>query len=214
MVSGAAGHGLSTKAHALESNPFPYDDEVPATTSQSSPEKTTSPDHGGDLAQRAMTNPDHTPEATPDIHLEFFSRPIYLGAIRRMLDSLCEKMGLDPHQSSRICLAVDEAICNVIRHGYDNSPDGRITLQLTRIDEGAPNLLIEVLDRGKHADLDTIRSRNLDDVRPGGLGVHIINEIMETVEYSHREDGGMKLTMRYPLGSNRKKTIGSEPSNE
>ncbi|MDG2095299.1 MAG: ATP-binding protein [Phycisphaerales bacterium] len=161
-----------------------------------------------------MTDTDHKPEVTPDIDLEFFSRPIYLGAIRRLLDSLCERMGLDHHQSARICLAVDEAICNVIRHGYDNSPDGRITLQLTRLEEEKSELLIEVLDRAKHADLDTIRSRNLDDVRPGGLGVHIINEIMETVEYSHRDGGGMKLSMRYPLGHNPKNTIENGDSDE
>lgn len=149
-----------------------------------------------------MTNSNPHLEVTPDIQMEFFSRPIYLGGIRRMLDSVCEKMGLDQHQSARICLAVDEAICNVIRHGYDNSPEGRITLQLTRLEETNPMLLVEILDRGKQADLNSIRSRNLDDIRPGGLGVHIINEIMEDVEYSHRKDGGMRLTMRYPLGSN------------
>lgn len=187
---------------------------VPATTSKPDSEKNTSSIPGRGPAEPAMSNSEPTKELIPDIQMEFFSRPVYLGVIRRMLDSLCERMGLDPHQSARICLAVDEAICNVIRHGYDESPDGRITLTLTRLEKENPELLIEVLDRAKHADLDTIRSRNLDEVRPGGLGVHIINEIMESVEYSHREGGGMRLTMRHPLGSSVKKTTGSEQSDE
>ncbi|MBG83730.1 MAG: hypothetical protein CMJ40_04185 [Phycisphaerae bacterium] len=181
---------------------------VSAITSQPDSKKKASSNPESGPAEPAMTNPEPNQNLIPDIQMEFFSRPVYLGVIRRMLDSLCERMGLDPHQSARICLAVDEAICNVIRHGYDNSPDGRITLTLTRIEKADPELLIEVLDRAKHADLDKIRSRNLDEIRPGGLGVHIINEIMESVEYNHREGGGMRLTMRHPLGPSLKKTTG------
>lgn len=174
---------------------------VTSTKSQSESVKYASSSLGKRHAEQPrMTNSKSNPDLVPDIHMEFFSRPVYLGVIRRMLDSLCERMGLDPHQSARICLAVDEAVCNVIRHGYDNDQDGRITLNMSRIEGDNPELLIEVLDRARHVDLDTIRSRNLDEIRPGGLGVHIINEIMSNVEYSHREGGGMRLAMRHPLG--------------
>ncbi|MCH2133584.1 MAG: ATP-binding protein [Phycisphaerales bacterium] len=149
-------------------------------------------------------------EQLPDIRLEFFSRPAFLGVIRRMLDTLCERLGLSSHESARICLAIDEAIANVIRHGYQNDPDGRIELTVTRIESPEPELVIEILDRADTVDIDTIRSRNLDDIRPGGLGVHIITEIMQGVEYSHREGGGMCLRMRHPLGQN--STVGRSSS--
>jgi hypothetical protein len=35
----------------------------------------------------------------------------------------------------------------------------------------------------------------LDDIRPGGLGVYIIREIMDEVRYEKREGGGMRLTL-------------------
>ena len=40
-----------------------------------------------------------------------------------------------------------------------------------------------------------IKSRNLDEVRPGGLGVHIIKAVMDEVSYEKRNPIGMRLTM-------------------
>jgi hypothetical protein len=46
-------------------------------------------------------------------------------------------------------------------------------------------------------DPTTIKSRDLDEIRPGGLGVHIITEVMDEVRWEKRTDGpiGMRLTM-------------------
>ena len=142
----------------------------------------------------------------PDLRLEFFSRPLFLGVVRRTLDSLFVRVGVGPAKSAQLCLAVDEAISNIIRHGYDNDPDGRIELLVTLQTEPNRELILELLDQAKCVDLDTIQSRELDDIRPGGLGVHIISEIMDKAEYSHRPEGGMRLVMRYPLPE---KPIGS-----
>ena len=35
----------------------------------------------------------------------------------------------------------------------------------------------------------------LDDVRPGGLGVHIIHSCMDTIEFQHPPEGGTRLRM-------------------
>jgi anti-sigma regulatory factor (Ser/Thr protein kinase) len=53
----------------------------------------------------------------------------------------------------------------------------------------------DVRDFGRQVDPSTIRSRSLDEVRPGGLGVHIIRSVMDEVEYSRAEGGGMRLRM-------------------
>ncbi|MEE2907865.1 MAG: ATP-binding protein [Planctomycetota bacterium] len=166
---------------------------------------------GDDRTQHIMATPEITPEPPADLNVAFYSRPIYLSAIRHMLDAFCERMGMDPNQSARVCLAVDEAICNVIRHGYGGDPNGRIELAISRLEENGPTLQIDILDRAACVDLDTIRSRDLEEVRPGGLGVHIIQEIMTEVEYSHREGGGMRLRMRHPLATD--KSEGSSKPN-
>ena len=46
------------------------------------------------------------------------------------------------------------------------------------------------------AAMQKVSTRDLEDIRPGGLGVHLIEEIMDSVHYEHRDGGGMRLTMR------------------
>jgi anti-sigma regulatory factor (Ser/Thr protein kinase) len=146
----------------------------------------------------SASNPGNHGTRTPELHLEFYSRPGYLAVIRQMIDALCGRLGFTPAESSQICLAIDEALCNIIRHGYDSSPDGRIYLSVNEwLEEGVLEFIIE--DDAKQVDIDTIRSRDLDDVRPGGLGVHLISEIMDEVTYDHRPHGGMRMTIRKRL---------------
>ncbi len=137
----------------------------------------------------------------PDLQIEFFGRPKLLSIIRSAVDEMCRSLGMPAEESSRICLAVDEAVCNVIRHGYDEDPDKRIELWITAPRKPRHAMLIEILDRAREVDPKTIRSRDLDDVRPGGLGVHIISEIMDEVAYQPREGGGMHLRMQYVMKS-------------
>ena len=71
---------------------------------------------------------------------------------------------------------------------------------LQRCDDDFLEIVIE--DDARQVDLDTIRSRDLEDVRPGGLGVHLITEIMDEAVYEHRAEGGMRLRMHKRLPTN------------
>jgi serine/threonine-protein kinase RsbW len=90
---------------------------------------------------------------------------------------------------------VDEALCNVINHGYGREPSGRIWMSVWEIPGDPPAIKVIIEDLARQVDPATIRSRDLDDVRPGGLGVFIIREIMDDVRYEKRPEGGMRLTM-------------------
>ena len=48
---------------------------------------------------------------------------------------------------------------------------------------------------GNGADPSRICSRPLDEVRPGGLGVHLIRSTMDVVEYKQNGHGGTTLTL-------------------
>ena len=54
-------------------------------------------------------------------------------------------------------------------------------------------------DYGKVVDPAEICSRDLEDVRPGGLGVHIIKECMDSMEYCPAEGGGTVLILTKAL---------------
>lgn len=131
----------------------------------------------------------------PDLRLELLSQPRFLAAARAMVGSLAQRIGFNEIHCGQISLAVDEALCNIINHGYAKRPDGRIWLNIWALDEDPPGLRIVIQDRARQVDPSSIRSRNLEDIRPGGLGVYIIREVMEDVRYEKREGGGMQLTM-------------------
>lgn len=131
----------------------------------------------------------------PDLRLELYSQPRYLAATRAMIGNLAQRLGFSEVQCGQISLAVDEALCNVINHGYARRPDGRIWLSVWEEDGDPSALRIVIEDRARQVDPSTIKSRDLDDVRPGGLGVFIMREIMDDVQYEKRSGGGMRLTM-------------------
>jgi anti-sigma regulatory factor (Ser/Thr protein kinase) len=56
-------------------------------------------------------------------------------------------------------------------------------------------LEIRIDDYGEFVDPTEIQSRQLDDVRPGGLGVHLMKKVMDSVEYAANAWGGTSLTL-------------------
>lgn len=78
-----------------------------------------------------------------------------------------------------LALAVNEACMNVIQHGYRGA-DGVIELSAGAI---AGGMEVRVRDEAMSVSIADWRPRALDDVRPGGLGVHFIREIMDEVIY-------------------------------
>jgi len=136
--------------------------------------------------------------ARPDLILEMVANPAYLCGAREMINQIAKRVGFPDSQACQIALAVDEALINVIRHGYETRADGRIWVAVTPMvgnGEGADGLRVVIEDEAKQVDPGSIRGRSLDDIRPGGLGVHIIREVMDEVLYEKRGAVGMRLSM-------------------
>ena len=105
--------------------------------------------------------------------------------------------GWSEHQIGEIALALDEALSNVIRHGYNGRDDGKMELKVAEYaEDGVEGVEIRVRDYCDDVQLEKICGRDLDDVRPGGLGVHLIYAMMESVKYEHAPGGGLLLIMR------------------
>ncbi len=131
----------------------------------------------------------------PTIRLELLSRPDLLAPVRAMIVSLAERFGFDDIESGHLALAVDEALANVIRHGYESRPDGRIWLTIRLLDDPAPTFRIEIEDEGRQIDPSQINPRDLDEIRPGGLGVHIMREVTDACDFETRSPRGMRLVL-------------------
>ncbi len=116
----------------------------------------------------------------------------YLPMVRAMVTEGARLAGFDPETTHGILLAVTEAVTNVIRHAYGGEPDQRIDLLLGTRPE---HFRLDIVDYGHFVDPSKIASRPLDDLRPGGLGVHLMKSIMDRVEYRPNAHGGTTLTL-------------------
>ncbi len=141
--------------------------------------------------------------AKPDgihLRLEMLSQPRYLSGARELVAAVAKRLGFTEQACGQIALAIDEALCNVMCHGYGRDPNGVIWLSIEPLgghapDNGATGIKVVIEDEAKQIDPAKIKSRDLDDVRPGGLGVHIIHEVMDSVCFQKRETKGMRLSL-------------------
>ncbi len=124
--------------------------------------------------------------------LEIPADPASLFVVRAVVAKLSEKSGFKAKESDMLVLAIDEACTNVIRHAYNNSFDGRIILTF----KVTPKCLeIHVRDFGKVTDPATFQSRKLEDIRPGGLGIHFMKSAVDILDYDSPPGGGTLLKM-------------------
>jgi sigma-B regulation protein RsbU (phosphoserine phosphatase) len=144
-------------------------------------------------------------EAAEPLELRFPAQP---GELRGMRDALRERLRawrLDDACASDVVMAVDEACQNVIRHAYRGDPDGVIELEVRRAGD---ELRIAVRDFAPPVDPAQIRPRRLEELRPGGLGTHLIHSAMDHTELGRPPSGpGNLLRMVKKLA--RGKTAGS-----
>jgi anti-sigma regulatory factor (Ser/Thr protein kinase) len=122
------------------------------------------------------------------LHMKFAlpSDPRYLPVVRGAIAPLAAAIGWDESECRAIALALDEALANVIRHAYHNCAAGLIELECQ---ESADGLEITMLDQGDAPDRSRICAREVGCDRPGGLGTHIIKDVMDRVSYEIRPEG-------------------------
>ncbi|MDZ7262628.1 MAG: ATP-binding protein [candidate division KSB1 bacterium] len=118
--------------------------------------------------------------------------PKLLKVVRKAIYYLSEVAGFRATDCNNIALAVDEACSNIIKHAYGGTTHQPILVTGSVFQD---RLEIILRDYGKKADVEAIKSRQLDDVRPGGLGVHLIKSVMDKVTYDNTLKVGNQLSL-------------------
>jgi len=95
--------------------------------------------------------------------------------VRGYIDK-CE--GLESYKDE-IVLAIDEACQNVVRHAYRDK-DGNVAVKLSFQDK---EFIVSIEDDGTPVIPEKIKPRNIEDIKPGGLGTFFINQIMDSVSF-------------------------------
>lgn len=93
-------------------------------------------------------------------------------------------------------LALDEAVTNVVLHGYEGKDGGKVAI---RIDIADGRLTATVEDAGLEFDPLSLPTPNLqaplEERAIGGLGIHLMRSLMDEVAYSRRDSLNV-LTLR------------------
>jgi serine/threonine-protein kinase RsbW len=143
--------------------------------------------------------------AAPVLRSELFmtlylpSNPESLCLVRATLERATEVLAFSEADSRAIVRSVDEALANVIRHAYRGRGGLPIEVSCSRLleakDSRAPKgIEILVKDSGVAVDPKKLKSRSLEEVRPGGLGIHFMKQSMDVVEF-YRKTGKNLLRM-------------------
>jgi len=135
---------------------------------------------------------------------------ISLPAVPQSLEELRDALGralaaVPEEEAGQIVLAVQEAASNFIKHAEKAAAGCPLEVEIT-IDGRRLTIRIPLFCR-KGVE-KTILPRPLDQVRPGGLGTHFIQEIMDQVDYEPSPDGFMTLVLTKVLAA------GEEPGSE
>jgi len=121
----------------------------------------------------------------------------HLAEVRQFVRETVADFGGSKRVSDDLVQACDEAICNVMLHGYRGKP-GDIDVEAQLRDR---RIEIRILDRTPTFDPTTAPKRDADTLpaptRIGGmgLGIELLRTLTDEVHHSARPDGGNELTL-------------------
>ena len=126
------------------------------------------------MSETAQTN--HTEKK------DFLVRSSSLKDVRSFCRDVLEKLQIDQNLKDELVLAIAEAAQNIVKHAYKNDPhtEDKMVVQITCKDN---KLQIGFYDMGTPVDPNKVKHREIDNVKPGGLGTFFIQEIMDAVEF-------------------------------
>jgi sigma-B regulation protein RsbU (phosphoserine phosphatase) len=140
-------------------------------------------DNGTGTPPVVVSTPDgETIAATGEVmRLRVPARADRLKLIRNAVDQAAKFCGAEASWTADLVMAVDEACQNIIRHAYGNRPDaGDIVVDFIAT---ADALEVHLTDFAPTVDPAAIKPRDLSDVRPGGLGVHLIRSLCDEARF-------------------------------
>ena len=120
----------------------------------------------------------------PPLILQVPSRTEFLALVRDVTRGWAGVAGFEKTDAEQIALAVDEAVTNVIEHAYGGARDKVVEL---RYEDRGADLQVDVVDNGLTVDPRSLPRVDLEryasEGRKGGLGVHLMGRIMDSVTF-------------------------------
>jgi serine/threonine-protein kinase RsbW len=124
-----------------------------------------------------------------------------LPVIGDFIEDTLTRLQADQATIFKVQLVVDEACTNIINYAYSGGP-GTLILALELVGE---DIVITIRDRGKPFDPTSMPpadiSSGVEQRKIGGLGIHFMRTLMDSVNYSFDPGEGNTLIMRKKIAS-------------
>ena len=122
-----------------------------------------------------------------------------ISKLATFIEELSEELNLTPELNFNLNLVLEEAVSNVILYAYGKEVQKEIALLANMSNN---NLIFVLTDSGKEFDPTKVPDADVtlsaEEREIGGLGIFLIRQIMDMVEYQ-RIDGKNVLTMQKQL---------------
>ena len=118
----------------------------------------------------------------------FLVKSSSLKEVRTFCREVFEKLKIDHSLKDELVLAIAEAAQNIVKHAYKDNQDSN-DIMVVKISCEDKKLQIAFYDMGTPVDPKKVKHREIDNIKPGGLGTFFIQEIMDAVEF---KDGKRK----------------------
>jgi anti-sigma regulatory factor (Ser/Thr protein kinase) len=112
--------------------------------------------------------------------LEFSSHTANLALMRQFVRKFLDGYNFSEKERLLMVLGVDEACTNIIRYAYELRDDQPITLAMEAL---RGSVRMRLRDYGVQAPVDQMQGRAYDQLKPGGLGLHLIRAGFDKVDY-------------------------------
>lgn len=113
-----------------------------------------------------------------------------LAEVRNFVADHARNFGFKKQEVADIRLAVDEAYTNIIKHAYNNSSEESVDIELCYNNN---EFRVSLMDHGQSFDPSGYNKPNLKkqikEKKRGGVGVYLIHQLMDEVEYSKGGSG-------------------------
>lgn len=127
------------------------------------------------------------------ISMEISSNPEYVSLVRLMVSGIANKIGFSIEEIDDIKVSISEALTNAIKHSKDNK-----VFILFEIFEDKLN--IKVKDNGVGYNCELIDKHDLNNPKENGMGIFIIESLMDEVKVYSKDNQGTTIKMTKYLG--------------
>ncbi len=138
---------------------------------------------------------------TPEPRLTLESRLGDLALVPQWLQALAAGYAIPEDVHFAIDLCLEEALSNIVRHGYGGEPGGPITVDFTPRQAHGLTFVIEdhapPFDPLSYSQPASVPA-SIDDLKPGGQGIRLLRKFASSLAYERLPDGN-RLTMSFAL---------------